>query len=153
MRRVGLIVAAIVVLLGLIAVALRPGAAPKVNLSVSPLGPSPDGTARFMVGVTNNSSGTLEVLVGRAFGPTGVVDEQRAVLPPMSGSLVAVPVPGGTSPWTLAVFHRRRDSRVESILRGAGWRLGLCQASSPDFAQWKKIQIEIPGQPTNGLSQ
>jgi len=158
MRRLRLILVVIPVLLVLIAIAVWPRRAPTVELSVTPLGPSPDGSAKFVVGVTNNSSRMIEALVGRAVpvlqGGTAMADDQRVVLAPASGIWVAVPVPGGTSSWTLDVFHRQAPGRVESTVRVVGWRLRLLRSPySRDFEHWKEIQMEIPRQLTNGLSQ
>jgi hypothetical protein len=159
MRRARLILVALFFVLALIAIAVWPRPGPKVKLAVTPLGPSPDGSAQFIVGVTNQSSRMTEALVGRAVavsqGGTAIVDEQRLVLAPASGMLVAVPVPGaGTSSWTLDVFGRQAPGRIESSVRVVGWRLKLLRSPySPDFEHWKEVQMEIPRQLTNGLSQ
>jgi len=158
MRCVHVILVVLFVLLVLIAIAVWPSPAPTVKLSVTPLGPSPDGNAKFIVGVTNNSSKMVEALVGRAVpvsqGGTAMMDDQRVVLAPASGISVAVPVPGGTTSWTLDVFHRQAPGRVESTVRVVGWRLRLLRSPySPDFEHWKEIRMEIPRQLTNGLSQ
>ena len=148
MRPVKLVFLAIFVLLVLIAVAIWPGPAARVKLSVTPLGPSADGSAKFILGVTNNSHRTREVLAGRGVpvmdGGTVMADDQRVVLGRASGTLVAVQVPAGTSSWTLIVWHRQCDGHVESTLRTVGWRLGLCQAYEWEFAHWKEIKVNIP---------
>ena len=148
MRRVGLIALAILVLLALVAIAVRLGPAPKVELSVTPLGPSAGRSAKFVIGVTNHSRGTREVLAGRGVpvmeGRTVMADDQRVVLGPGVGTLVPVQVPAGTSSWTLVVWHHQVDGRVETALRLVGWRLKLCQPYSSELMRWKEIKVEIP---------
>ncbi len=159
MRRAKLILAALFIALALIAIAVWPGRGPEVKLAVTPLGASPDGSAKLIVAVTNQSSSMVEALVGRAVpvsqGGTAIADEQRVVLAPASGTLVAVPVPGGgTSSWTVDVFHRQAPGRVESTVRVVGWRLKLLRSPySPDFEHWKETRLEIPRPLTNGLRQ
>ena len=158
MRRVRLILLVLFVLLVLMAIAVWPSSAPTVKLSFTPLCPSPDGSAKFIVGVTNNSNKMIEALVGRAVpvsqGGTAMMDDQRVVLAPASGIWVAVPVPGGSSSWTLDVFHRQAPGRVESTVRVVGWRLRLLRSPySRDFEHWKEIQMEIPRQLTNQIQR
>lgn len=148
MRRRVVIMLAVCFLLGLIAVASWPGPPTGVKLSVTPLGLSSGDRAKFIVGITNNSHRTREVLAARGI-PTdrGMVmadPHQRAVLGPGSGTLVTVQTPQGTSSWTLIVWHRGHDGRVESTLRSVGWRLKVCRAYSSEFARWTEIKMDIP---------
>ena len=147
MRRVGLILAVLFFLLALISIAVWPSAGPKVKLSVAPLGPSAQDSAKFTAGITNNSQRSREVLAARGV-PTDrglVMADDQEVLGPRSGTLVPIQVPGGTSSWTLIVSHRGHDGRVEATLRSVGWRLRLLRSPySPEFAQWKEIRVDIP---------
>jgi hypothetical protein len=130
-----------------IAFALWPGPAVRVRLSLAPLGPSVDGSAKFIVGLTNNSYKWMDVLVGGAApdwqGGMALRDEQTLVLAPRSGMRVAVPVSGGTSSWAVAAYYRLHMGYAESHLRLVGWRLKLCGPYSPEFAQWNDIKVDL----------
>jgi hypothetical protein len=100
---------------------------------------APDGTAKFMVGVTNSSHSALAFLVGldmaTSNGQTALTSEQQVVLRPMSGRQVGIDLTGETLPWPLAVYYQRRPGPVEKWAKILGARLKLYT-----FPGWEKVK-------------
>lgn len=106
------------------------------HVQIVPLGLviSPDGTVKYEVGLTNQTSYTLECIVSPAKVVTasdGTISTNffamgRVVLEPRAGTQIAITPPREPS-WTLMAAHRRLLSNTGAYFRGLGSRVGLCQ--------------------------
>ena len=118
------------------------------HVQIVPLGrvTDPDGTAKFAVALTNQTSYTLECIVSPAkvvtasdgTTTTNFPAMVRVVLEPRAGTQISITPPNESS-WTLMAAHRRWLSNTGVYFRGLGSRLGLCQFS----IERKMTNVEI----------
>jgi hypothetical protein len=140
---VRLIILIVVGIFAIVIAAIWPSRGWAPSFSVVPIGRTvaPNGTAKFMVGVTNSSRSTLAFLVGldvtTSSGQTALASEQQVVLRPKSGTQAGIDLKGQTLPWPLAVYYQRRPGPIEDRVRSFGVWLKLC-----GFPGWEKVAVD-----------